>query len=128
MELKGQQITVLLLSMFIFTLGFGITVPVMPYFANGLGGTVVDVGLLMGVFSAMELLFAPVWGKISDRFGRKPVMLLGLAGFAVGFAASGLSTQLWMLYATQAFAGLMMAGIFPLPWPTSPTIQNLARG
>jgi len=113
MELKGKQLTVLLLSMFIFTLGFGITVPVMPYFAKGLSGTVVDIGLLMGVFSAMELIFAPVWGKISDRFGRKPVMITGLIGFGIGFAASGLSTQLWMLYASQAFAGLMMAGIFP---------------
>lgn len=113
MELKGKQLTVLLLSMFIFTLGFGITVPVMPYFAKNLGGTVVDVGLLMAVFSAMELIFAPVWGKISDRFGRKPVMFLGLAGFTLGFAGSGLSTQLWMLYACQAFAGMMMGGIFP---------------
>jgi len=113
MEIKGQQMTVLLLSMFIFTLGFGITVPVMPYFAIQMGGTVVDIGLLMAVFSAMELLFAPLWGKVSDRFGRKPVMIVGLIGFSVAFALSGLSTQLWMLYLFQALAGMMMAGIFP---------------
>ena len=113
MEIKGKQMTVLLLSMFIFTLGFGITVPVTPYFVKDLGGSVIDVGLLMAAFSAGELLFAPFWGKVSDRFGRKPVIMLGLIGFGITFAASGLSTQLWMLYAFQTLAGIMMAGVFP---------------
>ena len=113
MEMKAQQITVLFLAMFIFTLGFSITVPVMPYFAKQLGGSVVDVGLLMATFSAMEFVFAIVWGKISDIIGRKPVILIGLLGFAGAFALAGLSSQLWMLYASQIVAGALAAGIFP---------------
>lgn len=111
--IKGGQLSVLMLMMFIFTLGFGITVPVMPYFVKSLGGSVVDVGLLMAAFSAGELLCAPIWGIVSDRIGRKPVMLAGLAGFGIAFGASGLATQLWMLYTAQLVAGIMMAGIFP---------------
>ncbi len=101
MEIKTQQVTVLFLSMFIFTLGFGITVPVMPYFAKGMGGSVVDVGLLIAAYSAMELICAPVWGKISDVVGRRPVIIIGLLGFTIAFAGAGLSTQLWMLYASR---------------------------
>jgi DHA1 family multidrug resistance protein-like MFS transporter len=113
MEIKTQQITVLFLSMFIFTLGFGITVPVMPYFAKSMGGNVVDVGLLMAAFSAMELIFAPIWGRVSDVIGRKPVILIGLSGFTVAFTGAGMSSALWMLYASQIVAGALAAGIFP---------------
>ena len=113
MEIKTKQITVLFLSMFIFTLGFSITVPVMPYFAKSMGGSVIDVGLLMAAYSAMELIFAPIWGKISDIIGRKPVILIGLMGFTVAFAAAGISSQLWMLYASQIVAGALAAGLDP---------------
>jgi MFS family permease len=102
-----------LLSIFIFTLGFGITVPIMPFFAKSMGGTVVDVGILMALFSAAELLFAPVWGRISDRFGRKPVIMIGLTGFGLAFVATGLSTNLTMLYGSQLIAGALASGIFP---------------
>ncbi|HEY3272262.1 MAG TPA: MFS transporter [Methanocella sp.] len=113
MEIKTKQLTVLLLSTFIFTLGFGITVPIMPFFAKSMGGTVVDVGILMALFSLAELVFAPVWGKVSDRFGRKPVIMIGLLGFGLAFTATGLSTSLLMLYGSQLIAGALAAGIFP---------------
>ncbi len=113
MEIKSKQLTVLMLSMFIFTLGFGITVPIMPFFAKSMGGSVVDVGALMAAFSAAELLLAPVWGKVSDRIGRKPVIVIGLLGFGIAFAGTGLSGSLWMLYASQIFAGALAAGIYP---------------
>jgi MFS family permease len=113
MEIKSKQLTVLLLSVFIFTLGFGITVPIMPFFAKSMGGTVVDVGILMALFSVAELVFAPAWGKVSDRFGRKPVIMIGLLGFGLAFIATGLSTSLWMLYGSQLIAGALAAGIFP---------------
>jgi MFS transporter, DHA1 family, multidrug resistance protein len=113
MEIKTKQLTVLLLSIFIFTLGFGITVPIMPFFAKSMGGTVVDVGVLMALFSMAELVFAPVWGRVSDRFGRKPVIMIGLLGFGLAFTATGLSTSLSMLYAAQLIAGAFAAGIFP---------------
>lgn len=113
MKVPKIQLLVLFLSMFIFTLGFGIVIPVVPYFVSSLHGTVFDATLMMSIFSGMELIFAPVWGKVSDRYGRKPVLVIGLAGFALSFALSGLSTSLWMLYATQIFAGILAGGIFP---------------
>jgi multidrug resistance protein len=61
----------------------------------------------------MQFLFAPLWGRISDRMGRKPVMLLGLLGFALAFIMVGFSTQLWMLFAALIIGGILTAGIWP---------------
>lgn len=113
MKIKKTQLTALFFSMFVFTLGFGITVPIIPYFAKSLGGTVVDVGLLMAVFSAMELVFAPLWGKLSDQIGRKPILIVGLIGFGASFMIGGLSSNLWMLYLSQIMAGILVAGVYP---------------
>lgn len=113
MELKAQQLIVLLVSMFIFTLGFGIIVPVFGYLTKDMGASALDLGLLMATMSAMQFLFAPTWGKLSDRIGRKPVMLIGLFGFGLSFVLTGLSTQLWMLFAAQIIGGLLSAGIWP---------------
>jgi len=113
MKIKTPQLTVLFLSMFVFTLGFSMVIPIIPYFAKNFGGTVIDVGFLMAAFSAMELLFAPVWGKISDKIGRKPVLIIGLLGFGVSFLIGGLSSQLWMLYLSQIMAGILVAGVYP---------------
>ncbi|OPY28667.1 MAG: multidrug resistance protein MdtH [Methanocella sp. PtaU1.Bin125] len=113
MELKSKQLAVLMLSMFIFTLGFGIMIPVMGFFTKNMGATALDLGLLMASMSLMQFLFAPVGGRISDRVGRKPVMLAGLFGFAVSFAIVGVSTQLWMLFVALVLGGILSAGIWP---------------
>ncbi|WP_424359884.1 MFS transporter [Methanocella sp. MCL-LM] len=113
MELKAQQLIVLLVSMFIFTLGFGIIVPVFGYLTKDMGASALDLGLLMATMSAMQFLCAPTWGKLSDKIGRKPVMLIGLFGFALSFILTGFSTQLWMLFAAQIIGGLLSAGIWP---------------
>ncbi len=112
-QVKNTQVLVLLTSMFIFTLGFGIVIPVIAYFTKDMGATSFDVGILMSLFSAMEFVFAPLWGRMSDRVGRKPIMLTGLLGFGVFFALTGISTELWMVYLTQTLAGVFAAGIFP---------------
>ena len=82
---------VLLASLFVVSIGFGITLPVLPFYAERLAMAagasrktmVVHVGLLTGVFSLMQLLFAPLWGRLSDRIGRRPLVLLGMAGYGL---------------------------------------------
>lgn len=112
-NIKARQVIVLLLSMFIFTLGFGIIVPIIGYFTKSMGASAFELGLLMASMSAMQFLFAPLWGKASDKIGRKPVMLVGLLGFALSFTITGFSTQLWMLFVAMIIGGMLSAGIFP---------------
>ncbi len=112
-QVKGRQMTVLMMSMFIFTLGFGIIIPVIGYYTKSMGAGPLELGLLMASMSAMQFLFAPLWGRISDRIGRKPVLLVGLLGFALSFIIVGFSTQLWMLFVALIIGGILTAGIWP---------------
>lgn len=96
-KIRTRQILVLAVGMFIFTLGFGVIIPVMPYYANNLGATALDLGLLMATFSLMQFICAPIWGAISDRIGRKPVMMIGLTGFGFAFTVMGFSSEPYML-------------------------------
>ena len=71
------------------------------------------MGILMAIFSAMQFLFSPMWGSLSDRFGRKPILMLGVFGNAISMLALGLSTQLWMLFAARGLAGILSSATLP---------------
>ena len=87
----NKRLFVLLFCLFVVNIGFGITLPVLPFYAERLAlsegasqnSVGLHVGLLTGIYSLMQLLFAPVWGRWSDNIGRKPLLLLGIAGYAV---------------------------------------------
>ena len=82
MQNKQQRgpIVILFASLVIVMLGFGIVVPIMPFYATHFGANGQALGFLMAIYSIMQFIFAPVWGKLSDRVGRKPVLLIGLIG------------------------------------------------
>ena len=96
MQAKTQNgpIAILFVSLVIVMLGFGIVVPILPYYVShfGVGGQA--LGWLMAIYSIMQFIFAPVWGRLSDRVGRKPVFLIGLAGYALSFGLMGLVARL----------------------------------
>lgn len=99
--------------MFLVMVGFGIIIPVLPFFAEEIGATPTELGLLMAVYSLMQLLFAPMWGRISDRIGRKPVLLIGILGLALSFFLFAISTELWMLFAARIIGGILSSANMP---------------
>jgi MFS family permease len=108
---------VIFLSVFIDLIGFGIVLPLLPGYAEDFGARSFTIGAIIASFSAMQFLFAPVWGRWSDHIGRRPVILignLGAAGSYVLFAcASGLhgALALWWILASRVFAGIAGANI-----------------
>jgi len=101
----------LFLTVFIHLVGFGIIVPLLPYYAQTYGATGVQVGLLLASFSAMQFLCAPAWGRLSDRVGRRPMLVGSLiltAGSYVMFAFAG---SLAMLFVSRILAGIAGATI-----------------
>jgi MFS transporter, DHA1 family, tetracycline resistance protein len=86
-------------------IGFGIAIPVLNPFARELGSTPVMIGFIGAAFSLAQFVVAPMLGRLSDRIGRKPVLVLSLAGTAIGSLATGLATAPWMLMAARAFDG-----------------------
>ncbi len=88
-------------------------IPVLPFYAEKLGANPTELGLLMAVYSLLQLIFAPMWGRVSDRIGRKPVMLIGIAGLAISFFIMAVSTKLWMLFAARIIGGFLSAANMP---------------
>ncbi len=91
--------------------GFSVLFPVLPLYAERLGATPFEVGLIQTSFSVVQLLFLPVWGWFSDRFGRRPVLLFSLFGTAVSFGALSLAESVVAICAARALAGFFAASI-----------------
>jgi DHA1 family tetracycline resistance protein-like MFS transporter len=101
----------LLLTIFIDTVGFGIVLPLLPYFAEQFGATPLMVTLLATVYSFAQFIFAPIWGRLSDRWGRRPIILLTLGGLVIGYASLTLANSLLLLFLARAFTGAMAANM-----------------
>ena len=99
--------------MFLVMVGFGIIIPVLPFLAEKVGGSPTELGLLMSVYSLMQLFFAPMWGRISDRIGRKPVMIIGIAGLALSFFISAMADSLWVLFVARVVGGVLSSANMP---------------
>lgn len=108
-----KVLPILFMIMFLVMVGFGIIIPVLPFYAEELGASPTELGLLMAVYSFMQFLFAPMWGRISDRYGRKPVILVGIFGLSLSFFLMALSTQVWMLFAARVIGGALSAANMP---------------
>jgi DHA1 family tetracycline resistance protein-like MFS transporter len=114
---RHPSILVIFLTVFIDLVGFGIVLPQLPLYAKSYHASGVELGLLMASFSAMQFLFAPWWGHLSDRIGRRPVLLVSIAGSIVAYAWFALATRLdgaaalWMIIASRVFAGICGANI-----------------
>ena len=108
-----RNLIILSATMIVIMLGFGIVMPIMPFYIDKLGASGRDLGWLVAVYSLMQLIFAPIWGSVSDRVGRKPVLIVGIVGYAVFLILFGLATQLWMLFLARSLAGILSSATYP---------------
>ena len=106
MSRPRSPLFVLFLTVFIDLVGFGIVIPVLPLYAENFHATPMAIGWLTGIYSGMQIIFTPILGKLSDRFGRRPVLLVSIAGTAVGFALMGMAQSLTLLFVARILAGI----------------------
>jgi len=93
--------------------GFGIVIPILPFISPRLGGNAFDVALVIAIYSLCAGLVGPFWGGLSDRIGRKRVLMICLLGGALSYVLLGMATELWAVYVARGFGGLM-AGSLPV--------------
>ena len=110
---KNPKLLTLFFTMIVVMIGFGIIIPIMPFYVEhfGVGGT--GLGLLMALFSTMQFIFSPFWGSLSDRYGRKKIMLIGAFGSGLSLILSGLAPTYWLLLAARALGGILSAATMP---------------
>jgi len=101
-----KRISVLMATAFVDMIGFAIVFPLLPFYAERLNADPFIIGWLIASFSIAQLLVAPAWGRFSDRYGRRPALLLGLSISAVAFLIFAFSGSIWMLFLTRVVQGV----------------------
>jgi multidrug resistance protein len=108
---NNKILGIVFFTVFIDLIGFGIIIPIQPFFARSLGASPSVVTLLGASFSLMQFLFTPFWGRLSDKIGRKPVMLASISCNIVGYTLFAMSQNLYLLFFARALAGFGSANI-----------------
>lgn len=112
--IRSRKNTLILgFTLLVVMLGYGMIQPIIPFLITKLGASGRDMGLLASVYAAMQLVCAPFWGTLSDRIGRRPVLLMGVLGYAITMFIFGLSTRFWMLFVARTFSGVLSSGTLP---------------
>jgi len=112
----------ILLSLFVVMLGYGILLPILPYYTERLAlkdnldadRINFHIGMLTSIYPLFQLIFVIVWGRLSDKYGRKPIILVGLIGFITMNLLTGLATSLTMLYSARIFGGIFTSSVIPV--------------
>lgn len=102
---------ILFLIVFIDLVGFGVVIPLLPFYGEHFQADPFTVSLLMATYSLGQFVAAPLWGRMSDRIGRRPVLIISLAGAVVSYIFLGFATTLWMLFLARLVGGLMAGNI-----------------
>ncbi|GMV39176.1 MAG: tetracycline resistance MFS efflux pump [Myxococcales bacterium] len=106
-----SPLLVVFLTVFMDLLGFGIIIPIQPFYAEAYGASPTVVTLLGGSYSLMQLLFIPMWGRLSDRIGRRPVILVSIAASITGYVAFALADSIPLLFLARMLTGFGNANI-----------------
>lgn len=110
--MRKPSLLVIFLTVFIDLIGFGMIMPLLPLYSEQFGASGFMIGAIIASFSVMQFLFSPIWGRLSDRIGRRPILLISLAGETISYVIFAWASTLegpkgmWLLLASRTFAGI----------------------
>lgn len=99
--------------MIVMMIGFGIVIPIMPFYIERFGAGGTELGMMMALFSIMQFIFSPFWGSLSDRYGRKKIMMIGTLGNAFSMVIIGVADSMGLIFFSRIIAGLFSAATMP---------------
>jgi MFS transporter, DHA1 family, tetracycline resistance protein len=109
--MEKPRLGLVFLIVLIDIIGFSLLLPVLPYYASTFGASPIQIGFLTGLYALCQFFGAPLLARLSDRFGRKPMFLIDIAGSVCGFLVLGFASSLWMLFLARIIAGLVAANV-----------------
>lgn len=105
-KLFTPPMIIILITVFIDLIGFGMVIPILPFYANDFAATPLEIGFLFSIYSWMQFVFSPILGRLSDRYGRRPILLVSLVGSAIGYYMIGIAGSLAMVFAGRIIGGI----------------------
>ncbi len=109
--MQQKQLATIFVVVLLDIVGFSMLIPVLPYYAGSLGATPTEVGLLGGLYALCQFVGAPIMARFSDKYGRKVMFLLDVAGSVIGYVILGFASSLWMVFLSRFIAGCVAANI-----------------
>ncbi len=109
--MKRSPLLTIFFVVFFDLVAFGVVIPILPYYSRTFGANAFALGWLMAAYSIAQFIFSPFWGSLSDRFGRRPVLLLTILGGACSMVATALAGSFWILFLARLLAGIFAANI-----------------
>lgn len=106
-----KPIVILFLVVFVDLVGFGLLIPLLPFYVQRVGAGPEVITITLGLYSLFQFIAAPIWGRLSDRYGRKPILAWSLAGFALSYVILGFADTLLLVVLTRIFGGLMAGNL-----------------
>lgn len=106
-----KQLGIIFLTVFIYLLGFGIIIPILPILSRDFGATPTETGMLMSIYSLMQFIFSPFWGRLSDRYGRRPILLFCMVSEGLSYVLFAMARDIPSLFLARGLAGFFGASI-----------------
>ncbi len=110
---NNAPLLALFLVLFVVSVGFGIIIPLLPIITREFGASAFMLGAMTAGYAVLQFLFAPLWGQLSDRIGRKPVLMIGITGISLSFLFMGLAKSFWALFAARVMGGFLGSATMP---------------
>ena len=108
-----KNLFILSFTLLVVMLGYGMVMPIMPFYIEHFGAGGTELGWLMSTYSLMQLICAPIWGVLSDRYGRKPILAIGVLGYAITLFMFGLAKTFAMLFIARSLSGILSSATMP---------------
>src|SRR3972149_1914504 len=112
--MKKPPLFLLYLTIFVNIIGFGMVFPLLPFYARHFQASEFTVGLLAGSFAIAQFILSPIWGRLSDRYGRKPIIAIALLGLSFSFLLFGLANSLTWLFVGRVLQGVFSGAALPV--------------
>ena len=113
MDANKRNVLILFFTMIVVMLGFGIIIPIMPFYVRHFNAGGSAMGGLMAIYGLMQFIFAPIWGSLSDRVGRKPILMVGVLGNAIAQLMMGMAGSLGWLFVARGLSGVLSSATLP---------------
>lgn len=110
---KNTPMLALFLVLFTVSVGFGLVIPILPLLGRDFGASAFMLGIMTSGYAVVQFIFAPLWGQLSDRIGRKPVLMVGIVGLSLSFLFMGLAQSFWTLFIARVMGGFLGSATLP---------------